>query len=229
MKKMWYNKMNLTILSVPYDSALRSVGMGAGPEHLIGAGLSDRLAALGYTVERETIEHETDPPAEIRTGFELMRGIAVEVRRAVRGGRFPIVLSGNCNAAVGTLGGLGEDIGLVWFDAHGDFNTPETTTSGFLDGTALATLMGRCWESLAATVPGFHPLPEADVVLAGVRDLRGNFAFQAVRQYQSPCAWVLEDGSYRKIVNGGRLYSLLILRLLAWILPIVPLPHLRWI
>jgi len=86
--------------------------------------------------------------------------------------RLPIVLAGNCNTAVGTLAGLGADsTGVIWFDAHADFNTPETTTSGFLDGTAVAILTGRCWTQLAATVPDFKPLPDDRVCLVGTRDI----------------------------------------------------------
>jgi arginase len=147
-------------------------------------------------VETEIVEPETAPPAEISTGFELMRCLAVAVKRTVKAGRFPIVLSGNCNAAIGTLGGLGGDIGVVWFDAHGDFNTPETTTSGFLDGTGLATLVGRCWKALAATVPGFQAVPEADVVLAGAHDLDPSerAALESSRLTVLPAS-VLRDGA----------------------------------
>jgi arginase len=60
---------------------------------------------------------------------------------------------------------------VVWFDAHADFETPETTTSGFLDGTGLATLTGRCWRALARSVPGFAPVPGSRVVLVGARDV----------------------------------------------------------
>jgi arginase len=60
---------------------------------------------------------------------------------------------------------------VLWFDAHGDFNTPESTIGGFLDGMAMATVVGRCWTSLAATVPGFVPVAERNVVLVGGRDL----------------------------------------------------------
>jgi arginase len=56
-------------------------------------------------------------------------------------------------------------------DAHGDFNTPQTTMSGFLDGMTLATATGRCWVELARTVEGFEPVPENTVVLLGARDL----------------------------------------------------------
>jgi arginase len=65
---------------------------------------------------------------------------------------------------------LGTDsTGVVWFDAHADFNTPETTASGFLDGTAVAILTGRCWTAIAATVPHFQPLSDQQICLVGTR------------------------------------------------------------
>jgi arginase len=110
--------------------------------------------------------------AEVQTAFALDRLIAERVADSVVDGALPIVLSGNCISSVGTLGGLALGrIGVIWFDAHGDFNTPETTTGGFLDGMALAVATGRCWTSLAATVQGFRPVPDEYVVLIGARDL----------------------------------------------------------
>src|SRR3954453_15135336 len=61
--------------------------------------------------------------------------------------------------------------GLAWFDAHGDFNTPETDAGGFLDGHGLAMCVGRCWTALTSAVPGFSPLPENRVILVGARSL----------------------------------------------------------
>ncbi|MEX5721390.1 arginase family protein [Geodermatophilus maliterrae] len=89
-------------------------------------------------------------------------------------GTVPVLLSGNCNTTLGVLAGLrasGRRVGLLWLDAHGDFNTPEEDTGGFLDGQGLAIAVGRCWTALAAGIPGFAPLSERDVVLAGARDL----------------------------------------------------------
>ena len=64
--------------------------------------------------------------------FELNRRLAERVRKASSQKDFPLVLSGNCNSALGTLAGLNQpDLGMIWFDAHGDFNTPETTESTF--------------------------------------------------------------------------------------------------
>jgi arginase len=165
--------MEIQLLAVPYDSGNRGVRMGAGPEALLTAGLQQALRAAGHTVHVKIAEL---PPhswnAEIQTGFELMRMLSGAVRDARAANRFPIVLAGNCNTAIGTVAGLGADsTGIVWFDAHADFNTPETTTSGFLDGTALAILTGRCWTQLAATVPDFQPVADQRVCLVGTRDI----------------------------------------------------------
>jgi arginase len=82
------------------------------------------------------------------------------------------VLSGNCNTAVGTLSGLTPARrATFWFDAHGDCNTPETSTTGFLDGMGLAMTMGLCWRDLGATVPGFQPVAAEATFLLGARDL----------------------------------------------------------
>jgi arginase len=62
-------------------------------------------------------------------------------------------------------------VGVLWFDSHGDFNTPETTIGGFLDGMALAIATGQCWRELAAQLPSFEPVPPANALLLGVRDL----------------------------------------------------------
>jgi arginase len=155
----------------PYDSGHRGLRMGAGPDYLMEGGLPEMLRST----ERPSLSFahvlpEVDPPAEVATAFELDRLIAEQVREAVAGGEFPLVLSGNCNTAVGTIAGLGaSDLGVVWFDAHADFNTPETTTTGFTDGMGLAIIVGHCWKEMAGGVPGFSAVAERDVVLAGVR------------------------------------------------------------
>jgi len=106
------------------------------------------------------------------TAGEPTRAVAGAVRDARSTGAFPLVLSGNCGpAALGCVAGLGASPRILWFDAHGDFNTPETTLGGFLDGMALATVTGRCWTQLSAGIPDFRPVPESSIVLLGARDL----------------------------------------------------------
>jgi arginase len=164
--------MNIRLLLVPYDSGQRNVRMGAGPERLRTAGLAKHLAGRGHDVDVGVIEPASlNWRAEVQTSFELMRAVAVEIRATRKAERFPLVLSGNCLAAVGVIAGLGEGTGVIWIDAHGDFNTPQTTMSGFLDGMTLATATGRCWAELARSIEGFVPVPERAVVMLGVRDL----------------------------------------------------------
>lgn len=168
--------MNVDIIAVPFDSGIRDWRMGCGPGHLLDAGLVRALEDAGATVSVSVVEPRGEiSRAEIGLSFEIQRLVATAVAEAKERGSFPLVLSGNCNTAVGTVGGLtlvrGESPAVCWLDAHGDFNTPETTMSGFLDGMAVAMLAGRCWRSLTSTVPGFKPVPESQILMVGTRDL----------------------------------------------------------
>jgi arginase len=160
------------ILVVPYDSGHPGRRMGAGPEHLLDNGLLKLLRSRGRDLSFTALRPETDPPAEVATAFELDALVSEQVRAAIAEDAFPLVLSGNCNTSVGTLAGVGpEDLGIVWFDGHADFNTPETTTTGFSDGMGLAIVVGHCWKEMAGAVPGFSPVVEQNVVLAGAREI----------------------------------------------------------
>jgi arginase len=118
------------------------------------------------------IEATSAFPTEIGTAFELHRRVATAVAEAARGRALPLVLSGNCNSPIGTFAGLqsaypGEPVGVVWFDRHGDCNTPETFTGDFLDAMGLSTLTGRRWQALTRTLPDFAPVPDDRVILIG--------------------------------------------------------------
>ena len=150
--------------------------MGRGPGKLFDTGIVEALERSGAKV---WIAEAALPPenfqSEIASAFALQAFVAERVADAKRRGSFPIVLSGNCNTAVGTVAGLtsvtGSAPAVVWLDAHADFNTPETTTSGFLDGMAVAMLTGRCWKSMTSTVPGFTPVNDSRIAMIGVRDI----------------------------------------------------------
>src|SRR3954453_24146540 len=167
--------MDIQLLLVPYDSGRRAWRCGAGPEHLVRAGLPAHLQRQGHVVTAiHIIEDDSAyPAAEIRTAFELARRLATAVRSARTAGHFPLVLSGNCDTAVGTLSGLTPARrATFWFGAHADCHTPETTTSGLLDGMGLAMTMGLCWHHLlGATVPGLQPVAAEAAFLLGARDL----------------------------------------------------------
>ena len=163
--------MKVQVLLVPYDSGNRNLRMGRGPEHFIENGLAQALEADGHEVSVEVIEATTEFRAEVQTQFALYRSLAKQVAAARQDGKFPLVLSGNCGATVGVIAGAQtQQLGVVWFDAHGEFNTPETTNSGFLDGMGLAIATGQCWTMLAASIPGFQPMHGSNILLVGARD-----------------------------------------------------------
>jgi arginase len=150
--------MTFRVFAIPYDSGHEGLRMGAGPL---------RLRELFDDVEE--IHARKDWRAEIRTSFELYAELASRIRK--RPGAMPVVLSGNCGACAGTVAGIGsEKLGVIWFDAHGDLNTPETTDSGFLDGMALSIVTGQCFRPLATRLIGLDPVPPRHAVHIGGRD-----------------------------------------------------------
>jgi arginase len=111
---------------------------------------------------------------ELPGGSSIDRMVALNrpVARAVGQGR-SVVVCGDCVVPLAVLAGLqqrGLEPAVVWLDAHGDFHTPETTSSGYVGGMALAMAVGRGSRDLAAGI-GLEPVPEERVVLVDARDL----------------------------------------------------------
>lgn len=168
--------MDIALLGVPYalDHQNR-VSHSETAARFRAAGLAERLSAIaGGAVVWTLIE----PPLPEGTSQEriaaIMRTLGEAVAAARRVGYFPLVVGGDCISSLGVVAGLQAEkrpLGVLWFDAHGDFNTQETTPSGFLGGMPLAMLVGRGEQSLAQAVGVTQPIAEADVVLAGARDL----------------------------------------------------------
>lgn len=165
--------MNVHVITVPYDSGKREWRLGCGPQHLLTHGLVDVVRGAGHDVEvHEVRVEEPEVPSDIGMAVAVSRAVAERVRWVCASSAFPLVLAGNCSTAAGTLAGLGSnETGVLWFDSHGDLNTPETTTSGFLDGMALSMVLGRCWVSLLESIPGWAPVSEARVATVALRDL----------------------------------------------------------
>ena len=164
--------MKAAIIGAPLDLGAGRRGVDMGPSAIRYAGLEERLTALGVdcidrgnvetAVAEATAEHDSRArflPA-IRATCE---GIAELVGAALDEGRIPIVLGGDHSIALGTLGGLASRRGpgaVLWFDAHGDLNTPETTPSGNVHGMPLAAALGRGgpgFESPSWTLPALQP------------------------------------------------------------------------
>lgn len=171
----------IRIVGVPIDLGQNKRGVDMGPAALRYAGLADRLTALGHSVVdsgniavavRETVADEAAQhylpsiAAACRLTYEAARA-------AVAGGETPFFIGGDHSLAIGSIGGVTADrpSGLLWIDAHADFNTPVTTISGNVHGMTLAVLLGEGYPELVGIGrPGPKLRPE-DVVMLAVRDL----------------------------------------------------------
>ena len=174
------------ILGVPMDLGADRRGVDMGPSAIRYAGLADQLEATSLTcVDGGDVAvprpEERDPdavqPADGQAKFlaetETVTGrVADAVSDAVEKGHLPLVLGGDHSIAIGSVAGAadGDDLGLLWFDAHGDFNTPETTPSGNVHGMSLAAILGvgPFEDASWAVTPEIDP---ANVALVGLRDL----------------------------------------------------------
>jgi arginase len=159
------------LIAAPYHAGTYNHRVGAGPLRLIEDGIEAALRSAGLRTSLQVIDPVDAFEGEIGRTFELKRRISAAVRQAQADEAFPITLAGNCNSAVGVWAGLeAPSAGLIWFDAHPDFDTPDEHRSGYLDGMGVATMAGQCWRNLAATIPGFRPFDVARMLYCGIRD-----------------------------------------------------------
>lgn len=172
---------NIHILGIPMDLGQNRRGVDMGPSAVRYAGLAERLRQLGYqTCDGGNIdlpEHDTLKGTSLAERLipicQGCRNAYAKARETISRGEIPIFLGGDHSIAIGTVGGVShdEEIGLLWIDAHGDFNTPATSTSQNVHGMALATLLGQGAEELINIGrPGRKVEPEHTVII-GVRDL----------------------------------------------------------
>ncbi|MEI7761431.1 MAG: arginase [Thermoleophilia bacterium] len=174
----------VSIIGAPLDLGQTRRGVDMGPSAIRYAGLEERLTEIGQTVtDRGNIA--APEPEALALGDERARylpeilascaELASLVEETVREGARPLVLGGDHSIALGTLAGLaaaaGQPGGVIWIDAHGDLNTPETSPSGNVHGMSLAGALGRApaWFSHdALTLPALDP---SRVALVGIRSL----------------------------------------------------------
>lgn len=169
--------MNISIICVPYQGDVARWGTAMGPKAFLDHGLAQQIQEHGFTVS-EPVWIEL-PKAErtrdtVTNLGNIARRTAAAVFTALSQGDFVLVLAGNCTHAVGPIGGLAQTkgaAGVVWFDAHGDMNTMETTTTGLWGGMPYAVALG--WDladwRLAAGLA--HPVRPEAAALIGTSDL----------------------------------------------------------
>lgn len=193
---------SVALIGVPMDLGGNRRGVDMGPSALRIAGIEAGIERLGARfVDRGNIpvgdprgEAPADPSAkyleQIATSCE---GLASTVQETLAEGHFPLVVGGDHSIAVGTVAGVtrhfqvtDQEIGVIWFDAHADMNTPETSESGNVHGMPLASILGSgpdVLTQLGATVPMVRP---ARVAMVGIRDVDREEA-AAVRESGVAC------------------------------------------
>lgn len=178
---------DIVIIGVPVDLGAGRRGVDMGPSAIRYAGLCERLGALGHRIEDlgnlAAPLAETCPapaPGERLRYLEpivvLNRALAARTAEVAAEGRTPLVLGGDHSIAIGSVAGVarGRKLGLLWVDAHADFNTAETTPSGNIHGMSMAALTGRGHHSLTSMGARVPVIEAEQVALVGARDLDGD-------------------------------------------------------
>ena len=175
--------MQIRIIGAPMDLGADRRGVDIGPSAIRYAGLSDRLQQLGYTVHdignivipQPESQAEGNPRLKyldpiVRASEELARIVTTSLQE----GEFPLILGGDHSIALGSISGVArihKPLGVIWLDAHPDFNTGETSPSGNIHGMILAALAGLGASQLTG-VGGWSPkLDPAHIVIVGARDI----------------------------------------------------------
>jgi arginase len=155
--------MTLAPITVPY--------MAGESAHPASRGALRLAAAAGFSTA-QLVEATVPEGSPLERSLAVNRPLAAAARAAARRGDVPLVLTGSCDSCLGLLAGVRHDrCGVVWIDAHGDFNTPETSPSGFIPGMCLACCCGHFGADAWATVGDNTPIAERHVLMYGTRDL----------------------------------------------------------
>ncbi|GHO93149.1 arginase [Reticulibacter mediterranei] len=175
--------MNIRIIGVPMDLGADRRGVDFGASAIRYAGLSDQLRRLGHSVHDigniVVPQPESQPIGNPHLKYldpivQVAEDLAQQVADALRSNEFPLILGGDHSIALGSISGVASvhrPLGVIWIDAHADFNTEETTPSGNIHGMILAALAGLGNERLTH-VGGWTPKLNPDnIVVIGARDL----------------------------------------------------------
>lgn len=175
----------LGIIGVPVDLGGNHRGVDMGPYAVRHAGLMERLRKIGFEVKdfgnievpvRETIDSGSPNARYLKEITEVSQNLCQRIQQILEQGYMPITIGGDHSCAIGSIAGIAahykdEPFGLLWVDAHGDLNVPETTPSGNIHGMPVSIALGRGPEELVNL--GFQgaKVSVADLVHIGVRDL----------------------------------------------------------
>ncbi len=175
----------LSLVGVSMDLGAGTAGVSLGPAALRYAGVVERLQNIGYDVKDEGDIVANKHANAVTEGTHLknlgevarVNGLLCErVDAVMKEGRFPLVIGGDHSIAIGTISGVlqhKKNLGVIWFDAHGDINTAETSPSGNIHGMPVAVLLGHGHESLTSIGGVDAKIKPENIVFIGCRDLDG--------------------------------------------------------
>jgi arginase len=175
--------MHIRTIGVPMDLGADRRGVDFGASAIRYAGLTDQLRRLGHTVQDigniVVPQPESQPTGNPHLKFlapivQVAEDLAQQVTATLQANEFPLILGGDHSIALGSISGVASvhrQVGVIWVDAHADFNTEETTPSGNIHGMVLAALTGL-GNPLLTHVGGWAPKLDPDnIVVIGARDL----------------------------------------------------------
>ncbi|MFZ7946957.1 arginase [Neobacillus sp. 19] len=173
----------LSIIGMPMDLGQMRRGVDMGPSAIRYAGINERLTPLFDEIHDlgdipigrpEVVVDEESNLRNLDLVAEKTSMLAEKVDEAVQSGAFPLVLGGDHSIAIGTLAGVSKhfkNLGVIWYDAHGDLNTAETSPSGNIHGMPLAASIGLGHKKLTE-IGGYAPkVKPENVVIIGARSL----------------------------------------------------------
>ncbi len=190
---MWHASLTIimtrkvTVIGVPLDLGAGRRGVDMGPSAFRVGEVDHKIRELGYDVQdtgdvavciAETREAGNPSLKYLKEITEACRQLSELVEGALEDERIPVVLGGDHSIAIGTIAGVSrfhkkrdEKLGLVWFDAHGDANTPETSPSGNIHGMPLAVALGLGAPELVGLAGHMPMIESARAAIVGLRDV----------------------------------------------------------
>ncbi|PHA02671.1 arginase [Bacillus pseudomycoides] len=175
-------KKEVSIVGVPMDLGQTRRGVDMGASAIRYAGVVERIRNIGYNVEdlgdicieREFEINENEKLKNLEQVVNVCHELASKVDTIIEKKSFPLVLGGDHSIAIGTLAGVAKhykNLGVIWYDAHGDLNTEETSPSGNIHGMSLAASLGHGHPSLVNLYGEYPKVKKENVVIIGARSL----------------------------------------------------------
>jgi arginase len=173
----------ISLIGVPMDLGQTRRGVDMGPSAIRYAGVVERLENINYEVDdlgdivigrAEKVPNTESNLKNLKSVAEASEKLAEAVDDVIKEGSFPLVLGGDHSIAIGTLAGVSKhykNLGVIWYDAHGDLNTAETSPSGNIHGMPLAVSMGLGHDILT-NIAGYTPkVKPENIIIIGARSL----------------------------------------------------------